>query len=225
MYSCFLAIYGFWAPWWPRTLSTLAERWSRFHACLWSGYSRKNPLLLPQSGDVTVSHGEGPWSGRVTESSAMRQKGPRLALRTAIQGSEPLTGYLLLLPSSSFLLLPAFFKVLVVLGSDTGWGTSYVFLWGKKADRINEWTPFNNLEWLGQGGIQVWRARKAELAEGRVISTLHLLAPGPWHLGQFSSASVVHIFSSLQRDLLYGYVSLLFNSQMIFNIHFPGQIM
>ena len=123
-------------------------------------------------------------------------------LRTAIQGREPLTATFSFCLHLHSYCSPAFCKVLIVLGSDTGWGTSWVFLWGKKADRINEWTPFNNLEWSGQGGIQVWRARKAELAEGRVISTLHLLAPGQLgHLGQFSSASVVHIFSSLQRDL------------------------
>lgn len=73
-------------------------------------------------------------------------------------------------------------------------------LWGEGAERINEWAPFDSLpECLRLRGGQAWRSRPAGLAGGSVASTLLLLAPGPWHLGQFPSACMVHDFSSLQR--------------------------
>lgn len=67
------------------------------------------------------------------------------------------------------------------------------------------------------------RARKWAGLKGQSIRSgwrEHGLHAAPSHsgsrsLGQFFSTFVVHIFSSLQRDLLYKHFSLLFNPQII----------
>lgn len=80
------AIYGFWAPWWPCSLSALAGRWSLFHACLWCGYSRKFPSCFLGLCTVIIClmnllhSGEGLWGWGLIEPSTVRKKRPKLAL-------------------------------------------------------------------------------------------------------------------------------------------------